>query len=385
MRTACLAAVRRVLGPASGAPCSARRSDRGQMDRTTHSRRKPASACRSRLSQDGCAAHCAGAWARSVAVSSSSKSEPYRPDRTRFVHANCDKARGSPPTAVPARFLVACRGGHLDDFPWHYFVHGGPLRLPWPVAVLRTGRITPDRKPLGSLRAVQMPADRWSTLSVIADRSCCPKCRGRHPHLGRADHELRRASAAGLARRVEQLVPGHADGPGDSDASQQAATTAFKTSGTSLEIDTLSARVLPHVLKFSSRAACSGLARVQARRDLGGHRRRFDQAVGSGEEDRRSEEARVGCIHEPESAAELARLHGDTDGRAGGLRVKFRLRRLGRATARSQCADRVHARRATRGGARGRRPTAPRATLQRQSGMDSCHRGQRRRDIPALQ
>jgi hypothetical protein len=27
--------------------------------------------------------------------------------------------------AVPARFLLACRDGHLDDFPWHYFVHGG--------------------------------------------------------------------------------------------------------------------------------------------------------------------------------------------------------------------------------------------------------------------
>ena len=32
---------------------------------------------------------------------------------------------GKPPTVVPARFLVACEHGHLDDFPWVEFVHRG--------------------------------------------------------------------------------------------------------------------------------------------------------------------------------------------------------------------------------------------------------------------
>src|SRR5579875_1028132 len=49
---------------------------------------------------------------------------PFHPDRSRYVHTHCPK-RGKPPTVLPARFLMACRNGHLDDFPWHYYVHQG--------------------------------------------------------------------------------------------------------------------------------------------------------------------------------------------------------------------------------------------------------------------
>jgi hypothetical protein len=49
------------------------------------------------------------------------KTDPYRPDRARYVHANCNKAKE--PTALPARFLLACENGHLDDFHWHNYVH----------------------------------------------------------------------------------------------------------------------------------------------------------------------------------------------------------------------------------------------------------------------
>ena len=45
------------------------------------------------------------------------KIDPYHADRTRYVHENCSKP-GPPPTVLPARFLVACKAGHLDDFPW---------------------------------------------------------------------------------------------------------------------------------------------------------------------------------------------------------------------------------------------------------------------------
>ncbi len=44
------------------------------------------------------------------------KADLFRADKTRYVHVNCPSA-GSPPPVVPARFLVACRYGHLDDFP----------------------------------------------------------------------------------------------------------------------------------------------------------------------------------------------------------------------------------------------------------------------------
>jgi len=61
------------------------------------------------------------------------KTDPFNPDRTRYIH-HCQTGRKSP-TVVPARFIVACPNGHIDDFPWIEFVHEGaktctgPLRL----------------------------------------------------------------------------------------------------------------------------------------------------------------------------------------------------------------------------------------------------------------
>ncbi len=52
------------------------------------------------------------------------KPNPFLPDRTAYVHENCRKP-GKPPVALPARFLLACERGHLDDFPWVTFVHRG--------------------------------------------------------------------------------------------------------------------------------------------------------------------------------------------------------------------------------------------------------------------
>ena len=58
------------------------------------------------------------------------KENRYRPESTRFVHEGCrgssNNQRARDADAVPARFLMACRAGHLDDFAWHWFVHGGP-------------------------------------------------------------------------------------------------------------------------------------------------------------------------------------------------------------------------------------------------------------------
>lgn len=114
------------------------------------------------------------------------KAEPYRSDRTRFVHANCDKAKGSPPTAVPARFLVACRGGHLDDFPWDYFLHGGPSDCPGPLKFFEQGASLQTENLW--VRCERCDASR-SMVDAFGDRGqqLLPKCRGRHPHLGRAD------------------------------------------------------------------------------------------------------------------------------------------------------------------------------------------------------
>jgi hypothetical protein len=50
----------------------------------------------------------------------------YRPDKTQYVHQGCLKSKGGkPPSANSVRFLLACREGHLTDFPWLNFVHKG--------------------------------------------------------------------------------------------------------------------------------------------------------------------------------------------------------------------------------------------------------------------
>ena len=52
------------------------------------------------------------------------KESPYHSDRTAYRHENCDK--GKKPEVLPARFLIACENGHLDDFPWIHFAHQSP-------------------------------------------------------------------------------------------------------------------------------------------------------------------------------------------------------------------------------------------------------------------
>lgn len=66
------------------------------------------------------------------------ESQPYKPDKTRFVHQNCAKS-ARPPAVVPARFVAACEHGHLDDFPWLDFVHGGANGCTGPLSFTEGG------------------------------------------------------------------------------------------------------------------------------------------------------------------------------------------------------------------------------------------------------
>ncbi|HEV2581893.1 MAG TPA: DUF1998 domain-containing protein [Ktedonobacteraceae bacterium] len=108
------------------------------------------------------------------------KADVYRPDRTRFVHANCSSA-GSPPAVVPARFLVACKNGHLDDFPWLTFVHGG---VPCQARLkLRELGVTGEAADIQVLCETCGKQKRMSEAFGIEGRQNLPPCSGRHPHL----------------------------------------------------------------------------------------------------------------------------------------------------------------------------------------------------------
>lgn len=110
------------------------------------------------------------------------KDDLYRPDKTRYIHGNCTKAGKYPPTVIPARFLVACSQGHLDDFPWLYFIHRGQSECPSRLRLLEAGIS-------GSAADVIIKCDRCNQSRSLAEafggigKQNMPQCRGRHPHL----------------------------------------------------------------------------------------------------------------------------------------------------------------------------------------------------------
>lgn len=105
---------------------------------------------------------------------------PYRPDRTRYVH-NCT-TQGKPPTVLPARFLVACPNGHLDDFPWLSFVHRGEGPCPGPLYMYEVGAS-------GEAADVEVKCSSCGKSRRMAEafgrdnQSMMPSCSGRRPHL----------------------------------------------------------------------------------------------------------------------------------------------------------------------------------------------------------
>lgn len=120
----------------------------------------------------------------------------FRPDEAKFEHAQCRGRRDEsdrkprPRTAVPARYLLVCVDGHLDEFPYDLWVHRGHACPKAEVPVLNmTGRsvgagsaasvICRSCKASRSMGEAQGPA--------AVDR--LPLCRGRHPHLDQFEED----------------------------------------------------------------------------------------------------------------------------------------------------------------------------------------------------
>ncbi len=138
------------------------------------------------------------------------KENRYRPENTRFVHEACKGSRGNLPAkdadAVPARFLLACRNGHLDDFPWHYFVHSGPsgcmgtLRFFESGASLQTENLWVKCDECGASRNMAHAFGK-------SGRENLPRCRGRHPHLDHYDGDCEEQARAVLLGATNSWFP----------------------------------------------------------------------------------------------------------------------------------------------------------------------------------
>jgi hypothetical protein len=108
--------------------------------------------------------------------------DPYRPDRTRYVHHSCNAQK--PPTALPVRFLVACREGHLSDFPWVEFVHKQTKPCAGPRLTIREFGVAGDASDI----VVKCACGMERRMADAFDTDEFPiQCRGHHPHLRRID------------------------------------------------------------------------------------------------------------------------------------------------------------------------------------------------------
>jgi uncharacterized protein DUF1998 len=113
--------------------------------------------------------------------------DAWRPERTTYVHAGCPKSHSRrPPTAFPARYMMACEAGHLDDFPWVEFLHGG-------IPCTGTLRLR-ELGTVGRAQDIQLECDtcgrRRRLTQAFGEEARAflpPRCRGRHPHLGVSD------------------------------------------------------------------------------------------------------------------------------------------------------------------------------------------------------
>lgn len=114
---------------------------------------------------------------------------PYRPDEARFEHEKCPGRRGKPSKrpipAVPARYLLACPDGHLDEFPYDWWVHQGGNCPSADVPPLKMEDRTVGKGASATITCTSCGSRRaMNEAQGEAGAAKLPRCRGRHPHLG---------------------------------------------------------------------------------------------------------------------------------------------------------------------------------------------------------
>ena len=131
---------------------------------------------------------------------------PYRTDQIRYVHANCTKP-GKSPTVVPARFIVACKNGHFDDFPWRDFVHHGPTNCTGGLKLLETSATGEAASIFVQCEGANCKAIRPMSDAFKMDLMALPVCKARRPHLRDYD-EAGCKALNGQDMRMEPMLQG---------------------------------------------------------------------------------------------------------------------------------------------------------------------------------
>jgi len=111
-----------------------------------------------------------------------------RPDLAKWVHKHCPSqaalAVSKRRACLPARFVVACPRGHLDEFPYADFVHSTATR-PCPGSQLEmrdAGSVLGPRVTISCAAGCEARRNISEAAGTRGSRNL-PRCRGRHPHL----------------------------------------------------------------------------------------------------------------------------------------------------------------------------------------------------------
>lgn len=113
------------------------------------------------------------------------KQDNWSPDQTRYIHEGCSRAHGASPDAMPVRYLIACRDGHLTDFPWIEFVHYGGQACTPSILTLREYGAAGDATDI-IVKCRTCGKDRRVADSFDTDKFKIT-CSGHHPHLRKVD------------------------------------------------------------------------------------------------------------------------------------------------------------------------------------------------------
>ena len=122
--------------------------------------------------------------------------DPYRPDRTEYVHQGCLKSQGGkPPSTNSVRFLLACREGHLTDFPWLNFVHKGNVPCRPATLTMREFGASGDAS---DIVVKCHTCDSERRMADAFDSDVPFACSGHHPHLRLIESQSCKESAKAI-------------------------------------------------------------------------------------------------------------------------------------------------------------------------------------------
>lgn len=131
----------------------------------------------------------------------------FRPDKTEYVHQGCLKSQGGKsPSAISVRFLLACREGHLTDFPWLDFVHKGNVPCKPATLSLREFGASGDASDI-VVKCHSCGTERRMADAFDTGDGDDFKCHGHHPHLRLIEYDCKEKAKAILLGASNSWFP----------------------------------------------------------------------------------------------------------------------------------------------------------------------------------